>query len=141
MTIYNIIVSSTLYPFFNIAHTAKGEATITLSVRAGDKTNVIAQQCCSRFNGSQQEQPRNVVLNSTLRYQQVSSLTVARLLGDIRLSQLLQNTLSTIVLCKTSAQVSSLLLLAKKVSATIDNIYAATVLRSVMRQLSYWIYS
>ena len=27
------------------------EATVTLSLRAGDEANVIAQQCCSRFNG------------------------------------------------------------------------------------------
>ena len=41
-----------------------GEATITL--RAGD---VLAQQSCSRFNGSQQQQPWCVVSNSSLRYQ------------------------------------------------------------------------
>ena len=33
---------------------AGGEATITL--RAGDEANVIlVQQCCSKFNGSQQQ--------------------------------------------------------------------------------------
>ena len=43
-----------------------GEAIITL--RAGDKADVIlAQQCCSRFNSSQQ-QSRCVVSNSVLWY-------------------------------------------------------------------------
>ena len=41
------------------------EATVTLSLRAGDEANVIAQQCCSRFNGSlSQQQPLCVVSKS-----------------------------------------------------------------------------
>ena len=49
-----------------------GTRLYTIIIGAGDKANVIlAQQCCSRFNGSQQQQPWCVISNSALwcRYQ------------------------------------------------------------------------
>ena len=66
----------------------RGEATLTL--RAGDEANILAQQCCSRLNGSQQQQPWCIVLsNSALQYWHQINLhsSYPQILGDISLLQ------------------------------------------------------
>ena len=67
---YNTRALSSIYP----------QHVYTITVRAGD---VLAQQCCSRFNGSQQ-QPLCVISSSALRSQhQVNSSQLPSQLGTL----------------------------------------------------------